>query len=100
MDVAMQLVRERADTGRAVVRSAEFPVREHGGVNYHCAECGTLLVRETVLVLPDVIVICPVCLSLNEAASSHLPMRPRRRGLSSLRCGPVARPFRSTVGSA
>jgi hypothetical protein len=79
MDIVMRVVREDRDTGRPVRRSAEVPVRHHGPLNYHCAECGTLLVREASIDLPDVIVICPVCLTLNERADSTIPSRPGYR---------------------
>lgn len=67
-DAAMRLVRETVDTGRPIHRSSEFIVDVNGPINYHCAECGTLLVRHAGPRLPDVILICPVCLSLNEPA--------------------------------
>jgi hypothetical protein len=72
MDAAMQVVRESVDTGRPVWRHGDLVDHEQGPVNYHCAECGTLLIRNASTALPDVIVICSVCLTLNEAAQSDI----------------------------
>jgi phage FluMu protein Com len=66
MDAALRIVRETFDTHRLVRRSEDLVVDEVGPFNYHCAECGTLLIRHAGIQLPDVVVICPVCLSLNE----------------------------------
>jgi uncharacterized Zn finger protein (UPF0148 family) len=77
-DTEMRIVRETYDTGRPVSRSVDVVVEEAGPFNYHCAECGTLLIRHAGIHLPNVIVICPVCLSLNEAAPTIDP--PPRRG--------------------
>ena len=70
-DRNMRIVHETCDTGRPVTRSADLLVEEHGPNNYLCAVCGTLLIREAGTHLPDVIVICPVCLTLNEAMGMH-----------------------------
>ena len=70
IDAAMKIVRETYDTGRPVRRSRDLVVQEPGSINYHCAECGTILIRGAGADLPDVIVICPVCLALNEATQS------------------------------
>ena len=72
VDVAMQVVRARVDTERPVRRSVDVEINDHGPVNYHCAECGALLVRDAGSRLPDVIVICPVCLSLNEETGTSI----------------------------
>ena len=74
MDAAMHLVRESFDTGRPVYTSRDLAITEHGSVNYHCEEYGTLLIRDAGEVLPDIIVICSVCLSLNETTQSSVPL--------------------------
>lgn len=71
MDVVMQCVRERFDTGRPVRGAIELEIKDRGPLNHHCANCGSLLIRNAGDALPDVIVVCPVCLTLNEPA--HLP---------------------------
>ena len=75
MDANMQIVQEMFDTGRPLHRSADLVVEGFGPMNYHCAECGTLLIRHAGLHLPDVIVICPVCLTLNEPAPIDVLVR-------------------------
>ena len=72
-DADMRIVRETHDTGRPVARSVDVVLEESGPFNYHCAECGALLIRHAGIHLPNVIVICPVCLSLNEAAPTSEP---------------------------
>lgn len=66
-DTSMRIVRETFDTGRSLVRSADLVLKERGPINYLCGGCGTVLLRNAGSQLPDVIVICPECLELNEA---------------------------------
>lgn len=66
MDRDMRIVRETRYVGRPIHMSSDIVVTERGPLNYHCAECGTLLIREAAANLSDVLVLCPVCLSLNE----------------------------------
>jgi hypothetical protein len=65
-NAAMRLVHETVDTGRPLVRSVDLVVEERGLMNYQCAACSTVLVRDAGPHLPDIIVICPACLALNE----------------------------------
>jgi uncharacterized Zn finger protein (UPF0148 family) len=71
MNAVMRPVSEMGAVHRPLRRTAEVVVKERGPVNYHCAECGTLLIRQASTSLPDMVVICPVCFSLNEAVTQR-----------------------------
>src|SRR5437763_1324920 len=86
MDAAMHLVRERDDTNRPVFSGADVELADWGPINYHCAECGTLLIRDAGEVLRDIIVMCHVCLSLNEATDGYVPLPRNRLSVSSRPC--------------
>lgn len=77
VDAAMDVAREAFDSGRPVRGIRDLEISEHGSINYHCAECRALLIRHAGSVLPDVIVLCPVCLTLNEAPRDFIPLQPR-----------------------
>ena len=65
-DIRMRGLGNDIDITRRLVRADDIFLRERGPFNHHCAECGTLLIRGAGEQVPDMIVICPVCLTFNE----------------------------------